>query len=206
MYNEFSYVYIIQGDEMNVVEAIQKRRTIRRFKQEPLERESLIEIIDSARVAPMGANIQFLKYRIVDKKTIVKDILKYVKWASYLGDEGAPHLNQSPVAFIVVLADSSIKKAGGDVEVGAAVQNMLLTATSKGIGTCWMGTINRTEISKLLKIELPYILMFVVALGYPSETPETEVYSNSFKYYKDEGQVLHVPKLSLEDILLSNEE
>ncbi len=188
--------------KMRITDIIKNRRTIRRFKQEPIEKALLIEMIDHARLAPMGGNIQCLKYQIIDEKSRVDKVFYHVKWAAYLGDEGAPKENKRPVAYIAVLADIGIKKSGHEVIAGAAIQNILITATAYGIGTCWMGAINRSKISELLYLEEALELKYIIALGYPDEAPVMEAYHGDFKYYKDELDTLHVPKLSLEEVIV----
>ena len=56
---------------MNVYDVIKSRRTVRRFKQEPIDRESIIEMIDAARVSPSAGNIQSLKYAIILSKILL---------------------------------------------------------------------------------------------------------------------------------------
>ena len=58
--------------------------------------------------------------------------------------------NRRPMAYIVVLVNTEIKKAG-DGEVGGAVENILLGAVNNGLGTCWMGSINKEKIRELFK-------------------------------------------------------
>ncbi len=186
---------------MTITDMIKSRRTIRRFKQKQIDKNLLVEMIDNARLAPTGANIQCLKYQIIDDQARLDQIFEHVKWAAYLGSQGAPNEKQRPVAYIAVVADTSIKESGHEVNIGAAVQNILLTATAYGIGTCWMGAINRPKISEILNLEPSLELKYIIALGYPDEAAIIESYSGDFKYYKDSSDTLHVPKLSLEEVM-----
>ena len=52
--------------------------------------------------------------------------------------------------YIIVMADTEIRKAGWERDAGAAVENILLMAAEEGIGTCWIGSINREEVRKNL--------------------------------------------------------
>lgn len=189
---------------MNVYETILKRRTIRKFNQQPIDENILLKLINAARVAPQGANLQPLKYVVINDKLLIEPLFETIAWAGYIRPNGDPQDGEKPVAYILILADSSIKKEGYDIDAGAAVQNILLTALEEGIGSCWLGAINRSKIKELLNIPDKYIIHTMVALGYPAEEPVIEDTEDSIKYYKDENNVLHVPKRKLDDVLFFN--
>ena len=187
---------------MSTYELILKRRTIRKFKQKKIERKTLEKLINAARFAPSANNLQPLKYIIVDDSEKVDAVFENVKWAGYIAPAGDPAKEERPVAFIAILVDTEIKKTGYEHDIGAAAQNIILAALEEGIGTCWMGAIDRNRIREILAIPERYILDTVIALGYPAEEPVAEDEKGSIKYYKDGSGVLHVPKRRLEDILL----
>ena len=187
---------------MSTYEIILKRRTVRKFKQQKIEEHVLQKLINAARFAPSGANMQPLKYIIVDDNNMAGKVFENVKWAGYISPDGNPGENERPVAYIVVLVDTDIRKSGWERDSGAAVQNILLAATEEGVGTCWMGAIDRDEIRKLIEIPERFVIDTVIALGYEGERPVTEEENGSIKYYKDEKNVLHVPKRKIKDIIL----
>jgi nitroreductase len=187
---------------MNIYDLILKRRTIRKFKQREIEYRILERLVNAARFAPSASNLQPLKYIIVDNPEDVNKVFKNVKWAAYIASEGTPAEDERPTAFIVILADTEIKKGGYELDIGAAAQNIFLAALEEGIGSCWMGAINRDNIRKILNIPERYIINTVIALGYLGENPVAEDEKGSIKYYKDEYGVLHVPKRRLEDIII----
>jgi nitroreductase len=187
---------------MSTYELILKRRTIRKFRQEKLERSLLEKLVNAARVAPSISNLQPLKYVIVDDGERVGKIFEQVRWAGYIAPHGTPAENERPVAFIILLADTEIRKTGYETDIGAAGQSMLLAAAEEGIGGCWMGAIDRNGIRCIRGIPERYIIDTAIALGYPAESPVAEEEKGSIKYYKDEQGVLHVPKRSLENVIL----
>ena len=189
---------------MTVYEAAIQRRTIRKFKQQPVSRKLLEKYVDAARMAPSGSNMQPLKYIIVDEPAKVSQVFAHVKWAGYIAPAGDPQEGERPVAYIVILVDTDIKKAGYELDAGAAAQNIFLTALEDGIGTCWMGAIDREKIKDELKIPDKYIINTVVALGYMAESPVAEEIKDSVKYYKDSNGVLHVPKRTLKEVLVES--
>lgn len=187
---------------MDIEEVIYKRRTIRRFKPDPLPREILRKLIDFARIAPAGSNIQGVEYIIVESPGMREKMFPLVKWASSLPKElRTPESGREPTAYIVVIVNTDIKKSYYDYDIGAAVENILLGAVSFGIGCCWMGNINGAKIRKLLEIPEKYEIKHVISLGYPDETSKMEPFEGSFKYWK-EGNEMHVPKRKLDDIIL----
>ena len=187
---------------MDIEEVIYKRRTIRRFKQEEVPIEILKKLIDFARIAPMGNNIQSLEYIIVADTEVGKQIFANTAWAGSLPEnERIPEEGRRPTAYIIVLINSTIKKTPG-AEIGAAVKNMLLGACNLGLGTCWMGSINRVKIKEILKISDEYEISHLVSLGYPDEESVMEPYKDSMKYWKDAEGKMHIPKRALDDIIL----
>ncbi len=192
---------------MELEKVIKQRRTIRKFKSGKIEHEVLVDLIDAARLAPSASNVQPLKYMIVEDEQLVEKVYKCVKWAKYIAPEPYHDETGKPSAFIVVLIDSDIRESGYEIDIGAAVENILLSAYDKGIGTCWMGAINRTKIRQSLNIPQKYLLNTVIALGYKDEDPVIEGLDEegSIRYYKDEDGTLHVPKRSLDDIILKIE-
>lgn len=188
---------------MDFFDLIKSRRTIRKFKNESLSAEQLARYIDAARVAPSAANMQPLKYIAVASREMAEKVFPLVKWAGYLNGEYNPKDGEHPTAFIAVCADHSVRQGGYEVDMGAAVENLILAALADGVGACWMGAIDYQKISELLKIPENLKLLCVVALGYPAETPEeVGVEDNSIKYYIGENENLQVPKRSLDDVLL----
>ena len=187
---------------MQTAEAIRRRRTVRRFRQEPVSRRILEDLVDAARLAPSASNLQPLKYIVVDDPGQVSAVFDQVKWAAYLAPEGTPAEGERPVVFIAVLVDTEIRRNGYELDIGAACGQLLLAAVDAGLGACWMGAINRTEIIRILEIPEQYLLNTVVALGYPAEEPVAEDETGSIRYYKDAEGVLHVPKRKKKDILV----
>ena len=190
---------------MNVYDLILKRRTIRRFKQQKIDQGLLKKIINAGRLAPSGANLQPLEFIIVNDPELVELVFPKVKWAGYIAPAGDPPEGSRPVAYIIVLINTTIKPRHGEVDAAAAIENMILTALDDGIGSCWMGAIDREQLRMMLSIPPKYDIDSVLALGYPDESPVIEDMENSIRYWKDEKGVLHVPKRKLDDIIHYNQ-
>lgn len=189
---------------LNINDAIMNRRSIRKFKQTRIRRETLLNLVNAARLAPSAANVQPLKYLIVDEKEYVDKVFELVKWLGYIAPHGNPKKGEEPVAYIIILGDTNIRKSGYQYDVGAAAQSIMLLAMEEGIGSCWMGSIDRSAIKKLFNMPKNLEVDTLIALGYPAENPVIEDCIDSIKNYKDENGVLHTPKRRLEDIVYVN--
>lgn len=186
---------------MNTYEAILKRRTIRKFRQDKLGTDTLKKLVNAARLAPQGSNVQPMKYIIVNDRETADKLFTTTAWAGAIRPQGDPKEGERPTAYIVVLADTHIKKAGYDTDAGLVMENIALTAVDEGLGVCMLGAINRDKIREILSIPDRFYIHTMIALGYPAESPVAEDENGSVKYYKDENGVLHVPKRKMEDVL-----
>lgn len=187
---------------MNVYDAIMQRRTIRKFTQEKIGKDNLIKLVDCARMAAYGANLQPLKFAVVDDEKDLNEIFPFIKWAGYLQD-GAPKENERPTAYIAVLGDKSLKAADTyEVEAGAAVTTIMLAAEEMGLASCWLGAIKRDEIKSALNLADNLRVVYLLALGYPAQESESvEMKDGNIKYYLD-GDKLKVPKRALDEVLV----
>lgn len=187
---------------MNVREAIEKRRSIRRFSPQPVEINDLYEMVGAARLAPQAANVQPMKYMIVHQKELVKRFFDCTKWAGYLPGY-TPSEGLRPTAYILCLIDQDLKMTWSDTDAGAAVENMILTAVEKGLGTCWLGALNKEKLTKLLGVPENLKIHSAVAVGYPAQEPcWEEKDGDSIKYYLDDNDRIHVPKRRMNEILV----
>lgn len=189
---------------MSLYALILSRRSIRQFKPKRVSSHILEKIVNAARLAPSASNLQPLEFIVVDEVKLRKQIFPCLKWAGYIAPEGNPKPGHEPVVYIVVLVNLQVRDRGYERDVGAAVENMILAAWEEGIGGCWILSVERNNIQKILKIPMNYKIDSVVALGYPDEKPIAEDMKDSLKYWKDKEGCLHVPKRILEDIIHFN--
>ncbi|MHA2392991.1 MAG: nitroreductase family protein [Promethearchaeota archaeon] len=187
---------------MNFEDIIYKRRTIRRFKQDPVSLDILKKLVDFARVAPMAKNVQAMDFIIVENPEVRKKLFPLVSWAGSLPqDQRTPEKGREPTAYIILLVNKNVKPAYVDFDVGAAAENILLGAVEFGLGCCWMGAINFRKIKALFEIPDHYVIKQVISIGYPDEESVMEPYKDSFTYWKDNNGKMHVPKRSLDEVI-----
>lgn len=188
---------------METYEAITKRRTIRKFTQDKIKKDDLIKLVDCARLAAYGANSQPLKFKIIDDSKTLDEIFPSTKWAAMLSD-GTPKENERPTAYIAVLGDMNLKASGMfEAEAGAAVTNMMLAAVEMGLGSCWLGAINREEIKKVLNLPEHLNVVYLLALGYPAQSSRAvDMKDGDTKYFLDDTNTVNVPKRTLDEVLV----
>ena len=188
---------------MNVYDAIKSRRTVRSFRQEPIDRESIIKMIDAARVSPSAGNIQSLKYVIIDLLDERKAIFPYIKYAGYIADWN-PEFAESPAAFIAVLNDTKIRKTNSSTECdcGIAMMSISLVAAEMGLGSCILGAIDKESIAKVLNLNSEYEIMYLIGLGISNQKNTQFDDSDSVKYVMDVSNNFKVPKRKIDDIIV----
>lgn len=190
---------------MNLKDLIKANRSYRRFDAGVIVEESRLgELVDLARLSASGANLQPLKYYLSNRSETNAAIFAALSWAGYLKDWEGPSENERPTAYILILGDTRIKKSFG-VDHGIAAQSILLGATEKGLGGCIVGSIKRDALQKALQIPEHFEILLVIALGKPAETVLIEDVGadGDIKYWRDENGIHHVPKRSLDDLIVS---
>ena len=185
-------------------EFVLKNRSYRRFHQQiPVDHGTLRELADLARMSPSAANMQPLKYILSCEPGKNALIFPHLAWAGYLKDWPGPAEGEKPSAYIIILGDTRIKQSFG-CDHGIAAQSMLLGATEKGLGGCIVASINKQELSEALQVPSYFEILLVIALGRPKETVvlETVGSDGDIKYWRDTEGTHHVPKRSLDEIIV----
>ena len=187
-----------------IKELILKNRSYRRFYEDKLiEINTLKELVNLARLSPSGGNIQALRYILVNTKEENDKINKYIFWAGYFKDWDGPEEGEKPSAYIVVVRDTTLGTSMPQNE-GIAVQSILLGAVEKGLGGCIIANINKKKLAEVINLDGKYEITLVLALGYPKEEVVIETINESgdVRYWRDENGTHHVPKRTLDELIL----
>lgn len=153
---------------MKVFDAICLRRSIRKYKSDPVEKGKLERILEAGRLSPSAVNKQPWHF-IVVRDPSVRESLR----ASY----GQSWFVNAPL-IIVVCADPSsawVRRDGEEfwkVDAAIALQNMILCATEEGLGTCWIGAFSEEPARRVLKIPEKIRIAAMTPLGYADESKE----------------------------------
>ena len=179
---------------MDVKEAIEKRKSIRRFKENEVSDKIIREIIDAARRAPSGCNVQPTRYFIIKDKETKEKLKKKIafkqdfvyeapviivlcgnpkeyenfKEIRYQQEEGTLPKDLTEVKR--VLKGLEEERANRDISIASVF--FVLRATELGLGTCYIGLINRDVLKEELNIPREWFIPFVIIMGYPAETPK----------------------------------
>ena len=187
-----------------IADLIKRTRSYRRFHQDHrIELNTLRELVDLARLSAAAGNLQPLKYMLSNDPEKNAKIYKHLAWAGYLKDWSGPAEGERPSAYIIVLGDKRICRSFG-CDHGIACQNIMLAAVERGLGGCMIGSIRREELGKDLHIPDHFEILLVLALGKPKETVVLEEVGpdGDIKYWRDSEEIHHVPKRSLDDIIV----
>ena len=153
---------------MDVLNLLKSRRSIRKYKDSPVEEEKINKCLEAARWAPSASNKQPWEFMIVKKKETRTKLAKMHPYGKFIAD--------SPVVFIP-LTDPRIHQDYHQSDTSLATIQFMIMAHSLGLGTCWAGVINKptleTEIKELLNIPDELHVLALVSLGYPAHTRES---------------------------------
>ena len=166
--------------ENQVIETIMSRRSIRKYRQQPVEMEKLQQILDCGINAPNGQNKQSWEIRVVNTPEYISEldsINRSLALAKGADASKIRHASYGAPVMIFIANDTTYDFS--QVDCGLLGANMILTAESLGLGSCCLGGIARTmrlpEAESLLlkRLELPenYNLLYAISFGYPDESP-----------------------------------
>lgn len=142
------------------------RRSIREFQDTPVSRKTLSNIFETCRFSPTSRNSQAYYFMVIDKET---DPETY----DFLGSVRAPNsrpISRAPIA-VAICADPS--KTGAAVQDACiAAYHFLLASYAHGLGTCWIGSMDRDDVKQALGIPQDHYVATVTPLGYPKRQRE----------------------------------
>jgi len=149
---------------MDVFEAIKKRFSCRRYKTQPLEEEKLIQILETARLAPSAHNAQDWKFVVVKNEATRKKLAQAA---------GQLFIAEAPVIIVAVALDPehvlSSEVPAYALNLAIAVDHMTLAATALGLATCWIGAFDQEEVKRILEIPQEYKVVALLPVGYPAQ-------------------------------------
>lgn len=186
-------------------ELVLRNRSYRRFVEfEPILRQTLRDLVDLARLSASAANLQNLRYWLVESGPECNTVFSCLKWANYLRDWDGPAAGERPAAYILILAPQNATRYDY-YDCGIACQSMLLGATSIGLGGCMIASMDRERLEQELQLPPELDIMLAVAIGRPAEivlVDDLDAQGN-IEYWRDEKDRHHVPKRNLDSLILN---
>jgi nitroreductase len=168
---------------MDVFEAIRNRRSIRRYRTDPVDEKTVQAVLEAAHWAPSWGNTQCWRFIVVrDQRTktqIADTLLREIIDNESVKNAATGAINQAPV-LIVVCAEqgqAGCRPAGVQVtdkgvywymfDIALAVENLTLAAHALGLGTVIIGGFDAPEVAKILEIPNDYCVVTMTPLGVP---------------------------------------
>ncbi|MFW6028835.1 MAG: nitroreductase family protein [Halanaerobiales bacterium] len=149
--------------QIDALETIKTRRSVRKYKDKKVEKEKIYELIDAARLAPSGKNIQAVEYVIIENEKRREKLANIVSGGDFIAD--------APLTIAVIS-----KKCEHDIEDGsAATENILLSARAQGLDSCWVAGYKKDYskgVEKFLELSGDYRLISLLAIGYSEQRPK----------------------------------
>jgi len=155
---------------MDCIEAINRRRSIRKFKNIDIGKENLDILLNAAQAAPSAGNMQGRDFIIVTDRTIKRELV--------IAAHNQHFIASAP---IIIVAVANIRRSStrygqrGELyavqDATASVMNIMLAATDIGLGTCWIGAFDEEMVKDILNIPINERPVAMVPIGYPDENP-----------------------------------
>jgi len=166
---------------MDVMEAIKKRFSVRSYQEQPIEEKKLIDILESARLAPSAKNLQEWRFVVVRDRKTRQRLVQAARNQAFVA--------QAPVVIACCAKTDNHVMACGQlcypIDVAIAIEHMVLKATAEGLGTCWVGAFYEDKVKEILGIPKDIRVVELLTLGYPAGLPSA-----------------HKDRLSLDEIVM----
>lgn len=159
---------------MDVHEAIRTRYAVRDFRPDALPQDTILRILEAGRLAPSQRNRQQWHFVVVQDRETLRKIGELSPTGSFIG--------QAPMAVVVVMQGAKM----AEIDAARAVENMILAGWAEGVGTCWVGGIDRDAVKTLLNIPADGELITILPFGYP-----TRLSLKGIKNRKELSEVAH---------------
>lgn len=154
---------------MSILEVARNRRSIRKYKEKPIPEDVLLRVLEAARLAPSGKNLQPWKFIIVRDKALKEKLAR--------ASSGQFFIAKAPVIIVGCgFPDNCYARMGRymkswPVDVTIALEHLILQAWEEGLGTCWIGSFEENEVKSILNIPENVRVLALTPLGYPAKTP-----------------------------------
>jgi len=150
--------------EKGLLEIIRSRRSIRSYESKEVPREVLERLVEAARWAPSGSNLQPWQFVIVTDEERRREV---GRWARFLFVK-SHHVSEAPAVIVIC---GNPRSPFYLVDCALAGANILMEATALGLGTCWIGAFNEERIKEVLGIPPNLRVVALITVGYPAENP-----------------------------------
>ncbi len=195
---------------MELSDVIAARRSIRKFRQEDISADTIRLLLDAARLAPSGSNLQPARFIIAQSpaakealgrctpyKFIVKAAVIFVCCADLtavtardqrigeLLNEGTfegVDMDMNDPSTVLPIMDAEAVKAYLSMNVAIAIEHIVLKAVDLGLGSCWLGRFDRDKVKKSLALDESIYPIVLLPVGHPDQSPQARPRFSLDKY------------------------
>ena len=154
---------------MDYLEVIQQRKSVRTYKSDPIPPEILEEILEAGRCAPSAQNRQPWRYLVINDNNKVRELAKH---CGLIGLSNF-FIKDAPTVIVACAESKSNLRVNSQdyylVDVAISFQQMILAATNRGIGTCWLAAFSESKLRSYLNIPKSWRIVALSPFGYPAE-------------------------------------
>jgi nitroreductase len=147
---------------MDLFETVEKRRSIRKFKPNPIPDKDLKKILEAGRLAPSGGNRQPWSFIVVRKPETKKKLAAVANLQRFIADADT---------VLIALGDPAVSKSLYKQDPMIAIEHMVLASTALGYGTCWIGAFNENDVKEIAKVPENMTVIALLPIGVPDENP-----------------------------------
>ena len=154
---------------MSTLDIIKSRRSIRRYKNDPIPEDVFLRVLEAARLAPSGKNFQPWKFIIVKDQALKEKLAE--------ASRGQLFIARAPVVIVACgYPEKSYQHQGNymtswTIDVTCALDHLMLQAQEEDLGTCWIGAFKEDAVKPILGIPAEVRVLALIPLGYPDEIP-----------------------------------
>lgn len=145
---------------MDVLEAIRQRHTVRKYKKEPIHPRDMDKLLEAARLAPSGMNLQPWELVVITKADQRFLLAEACNNQPFVADAGA-----------VFCGVDDPKAKWATVDMSLAMEHIVLEATELGLGSCYIGSFSERKVKELLHIPADRHVVMLLTVGVPDERP-----------------------------------
>jgi len=155
---------------MQVMDAISGRYSVRKYESKAIEADKLLRVLEAARLAPSAGNRQEWRFVVVRDEGRRRALAQAANGQAFVGE--------APVVIVACAVDTEVNTPSGvplfAIDVAIALEHIALQATSKGLGTCWIGAFDEAKVKEAVGIPEDVRVVELMPLGYPADTPRAK--------------------------------
>ncbi|MBC7091467.1 MAG: nitroreductase family protein [Nitrososphaeria archaeon] len=159
---------------------VRNRRSVRSFQEKDVPDELLIKLVEHASLAPSPGNLQPWEFIIVKNRDLIEKIVSTTYSGNVKTSPPQTWIKSASAVIIVCYLSRPVSARYGEegrvpglLGIGAAIENLLLSAVNFGLGACWVSGFKSEELSKILNLPKGSEPISIIPVGYPKEIPDS---------------------------------